>query len=531
METASKTAGETVRTFAGRVGRAGGPLVWLAGWSARHYRWLAVWVAVAWVAYLGDAPGVMASAVVVGGGPGVLACAWATRWPTSYERLVAGPARRMGWRRRIWFGWKQVCEDCGLTERKQTTKRGRDGKTETVVKVIAPRLRWLRARGHSVTLTIEARPGQTVDELEERAAKVAATFRAITYRCWADTSRAAVLMVELVMHDVLTTATTATAPEVPRAVVDWVHLGRTQAGKPWRLMVRGWHTLIVGATGAGKGSVLWGICCGLAPAVRVDMVRLWGIDLKRGVELAMGEGLFSARAYKPADAVRVLKALMKVIDERGARMAGQTRLHVPTVGDPLHVLVIDELAALTAYADPEIRREAAALLSEILTQGRALGVVVIACVQDPRKQVVDMRGLFSQCIALRLRTADETDCVLDGFAKVAPAHRIAPSMPGTAWLVEDNGAVDRVRADFWPDDLIRVMASRYATEEHVTLPEAPAKTSGVERLLGGVDFEKADRPAGHPELPVPPPRAPNRKPRKPRTPRQPRPSEDAGVSS
>ena len=64
--------------------------------------------------------------------------------------------------------------------------------------------------------------------------------------------------------------------------------------------------------------MLWGICCGLAPAVRADVVRLWGIDLKRGVELAMGEGLFSTRAYTPADALDVLRALMQVIDERGS---------------------------------------------------------------------------------------------------------------------------------------------------------------------------------------------------------------------
>jgi S-DNA-T family DNA segregation ATPase FtsK/SpoIIIE len=170
-------------------------------------------------------------------------------------------------------------------------------------------------------------------------------------------------------------------------------------------------------------------------------------------------------------------------------MAGTTRLHTPTVGDPLHVLVIDELAALTAYADLSIRREADRLLSEILTQGRALGVVVVACVQDPRKDVVSMRGLFTQTVALRLRSSEETAMVLgDGMTHVAPAHRISPAHPGTGWVVEDTGAADRVRADYWPDPLIRDLATRYATEVHVDLtpPDPPAEaaaddTSSIER--------------------------------------------------
>ena len=99
-------------------------------------------------------------------------------------------------------------------------------------------------------------------------------------------------------------------------------------------------------------------------------------------------------------------------------------------GDPLHVLVIDELAALTAYADPDVRREAGRLLSEMLTQGRALGVVVVACVQDPRKETVGMRGLFTQTVALRLRSAEETRMVLgDGMAD---ARAGAPDHPGRA---------------------------------------------------------------------------------------------------
>jgi S-DNA-T family DNA segregation ATPase FtsK/SpoIIIE len=201
---------------------------------------------------------------------------------------------------------------------------------------------------------------------------------------------------------------------------------------------------------------------------------------------------------------------MRVIDERGNRMAGTTRLHAPTVGDPLHVLVIDELAALTAYADISIRREAERLLSEILTQGRALGVVVVACVQDPRKDVVSMRGLFTQTVALRLRSSEETVMVLgDGMTHTAAAHRISPAHPGTAWVVEDTGAADRVRADFWPDNLIRDVSTRYATEVRVD-PTPPALDTLATHDVSGV----AGR--GHDAEDTQPVAARPRKPRSPR---------------
>lgn len=230
---------------------------------------------------------------------------------------------------------------------------------------------------------------------------------------------------------------------------------------------------------------MWGICCGLAPLVHADTVRLWGVDLKAGVELATGRGLFSAFARTPDEAVRVLASLAEVTRRRGEVMAGTSRLHRPGPGDPLHVLVIDELAALTAYAPSDVRREADRLLALILTQGRALGVVVVAFVQDPRKEVVGMRGLFTQTVALRLRSGEETSMVLgDGMAKLAPAHRISPVAPGTGWIVEDTGTVDRVRADYWPDQLIREVARRYASRVRATLAATDEPESGGARRSG-----------------------------------------------
>jgi DNA segregation ATPase FtsK/SpoIIIE, S-DNA-T family len=161
--------------------------------------------------------------------------------------------------------------------------------------------------------------------------------------------------------------------------------------------------------------------------------------------------------------VGTLAALEKLMDKGGAAMAGHTREHSPTASTPLVVLLIDELAGLTAYmSDAALRKEAAASLSRILTKGRALGIVVAAFLQDPRKEVLPMRGLFTQTVALRLRSRDEVTMVLgDGMADAAPAHRISPDRPGTSYIVAEDGQVTKVRADFWSDDQICSSAKRY----------------------------------------------------------------------
>jgi S-DNA-T family DNA segregation ATPase FtsK/SpoIIIE len=88
--------------------------------------------------------------------------------------------------------------------------------------------------------------------------------------------------------------------------------------------------------------------------------------------------------------------------------------------------------------------------------------VVAAFLQDPRKEVLPMRGLFTQTIALRLRSRDEVTMVLgDGMAATAPAHRISPEKPGTGYVIAEDGQVTKVRSDFWSDDQIRSTAKQY----------------------------------------------------------------------
>lgn len=312
---------------------------WWGRWCGRHCRWVALWMVLGSMTWLAGSITAGLQLVVVGVVPGLLAGIGATCWPVPYERFVGGPTRRVGW---WWFArrrWQATARVCGLSERQPVQRPVRQlsahstraGHPIEVTQWVAPKLRRVRTSPHAVELTIRARPGQRLTDLELGAERLATTFAAVAHRVWPvpGAKSGCTVVVQLVMRDLLTRSVTASEPE-PRAVAESVSLGRTQVGRDWRLQVRGRHTLVAGCSGAGKGSVLWGICCGLAPAVRVDMVRLWGIDLKRGVELAMGERLFSTRAYTPKRRPR--RAAGADAGDRRAR-PGDGREHAPAIPD------------------------------------------------------------------------------------------------------------------------------------------------------------------------------------------------------
>ncbi|MDR7313607.1 S-DNA-T family DNA segregation ATPase FtsK/SpoIIIE [Nocardioides luteus] len=420
----------------------------------------------------------------IGGLPALAVASLVVIKPTRPATLAA-----LGWLasigRRVWWWlvlrvtWKAVAREAGLSKRRTKRVKRMGVGEESIEKWRDPRLKRVKPSAHSVTLKVRTRRGQALADLEAFAPKLAATYSADAYRVYPPKRRAgSTVMFELVMRDLIKTPSVAAMPE-PRMQTESVRLGRRQSGKPFDLQIEQRHTLVVGASGAGKGSFLWGVVGSLAPAIAVDAVRAYGIDLKGGMELTMGAPLFTKIAVKGEQAVEMLREFVGIADERTEAMRGHSRNHKPGPGDPLYLLVIDELASLTAYADNETKKEAERLLKRLLSIGRAVGVVVVAFVQDPRKEVIDMRGLFTQTIALRLRSAMETNMVLgDGMAPFAPAHRILKGAQGTAWIIDEDGSTDRIRADYWSDELIRRIASLYPADPTAApgaiAPEPPA---------------------------------------------------------
>jgi S-DNA-T family DNA segregation ATPase FtsK/SpoIIIE len=237
-------------------------------------------------------------------------------------------------------------------------------------------------------------------------------------------------------------------------------------GPLYLLRLYGTQILIVGATGSGKGSVIWSIVRSLAGGVGTGLVQLWGLDPKGGMELGIGRPMFSRFASRDfAEMAGLIEEAAQLAQSRAARLAGETRQHEATVVDPLVVLVIDELANLTSYVtDRQLKDRIKAALSIVLSQGRAVGVHVVAAIQDPRKEVLPARGLFPTRIVLRLSEPGEVDMVLgDGMRdRGALADRIAQTAQGVGYVVlEGDPTPMRVRFPYLDDEQIRNMARTY----------------------------------------------------------------------
>ncbi|WP_454129620.1 FtsK/SpoIIIE domain-containing protein [Microbacterium aurum] len=259
-----------------------------------------------------------------------------------------------------------------------------------------------------------------------------------------------------------------------------VTMGKTASGALWALRL-GPHTLVAGSSGSGKASLVWGLLLGLADPIHSGLVEVWGVDRKGGMELALGRALLTRFAADAERSVILLEEAVAAMQARAQELAGRTRQHVASLTSPTIVILIDELAALTAYeTDRDLLRRANAALATLASQGRAVGFMVFACLQDPRKETLPARGLFTQTVGLRLRDRVETAMVLGDGAVAAGAlcHEISPDTPGVGYVLPDDGRPpERVRAALITDDMIHDIAARFAAPRQipVVVPSPPAQ--------------------------------------------------------
>jgi S-DNA-T family DNA segregation ATPase FtsK/SpoIIIE len=202
--------------------------------------------------------------------------------------------------------------------------------------------------------------------------------------------------------------------------------------------------------------------------MRAGLVQVWALDPKR-MELSFGRALFGARyAADPKECADLLDEAVSVMQERADRFAGLRRSHTPTVDDPFVLVLVDEVAFLTAYqSDKQLRQRITAALATLTTQGRAVGVGVMAALQDPRKEVMNIRNLFPDKIALRLDESEQVDMVLGDGARDrgALADHISPIPELGAGIgyvrLETSPDPVRVRAAYVSDADIRQMVAEY----------------------------------------------------------------------
>ncbi|NGX07558.1 FtsK/SpoIIIE domain-containing protein [Mycobacteroides franklinii] len=396
----------------------------------------------------GARPGLITAVVV-----GIGYTAWAWLDQPSFHACVTEPVRR---RWLTWWRytrtWNSVCTLHGLT-----AKLGE--------RTLTPALQSVRIGAQTDILGLRIVTGQSLYDWHRQADALAAAWRA--ERITISATAPGELRITLMRGDVLAEPIALPMP-TPATSVDLtsVEVGITESRTGWQLPLLGHHILVAGATGAGKGSVLWSLIAGIAPALRIGQVRLCVIDPKGGMELGAGVPLFSVFTHEATGTtIELLRQLVTVMHARANRLRGHSRLHTPTRTDPLFVLVIDEIAALTAYVtDRKIRTEIEQLLGLLLSQGRAVGISVVAAVQDPAKDTLPVRQLFTVRIGLRLTEATQTTMVLGQGARDAGAEcdRISDATPGVGYMLVDGTArPQRVRAFHVTDHDIAALSARF----------------------------------------------------------------------
>ncbi|NAS27513.1 hypothetical protein GT755_38330 [Herbidospora sp. NEAU-GS84] len=427
-------------------------LVWLAKQLARLIAWLAV------QAFLHPRTSLTVAAaagavsllgwklcLLIGGSVLVTLSTWKAAHPESFSATVATWSR--SWWRRWWLyrrTWAEVFTACGLA-------------VQADKEVVLPKLKGVRSSAYWDFLLIEMRVGQAPRQFESVSDELRLGFKGQRIVLKEMTPR--LLSVSLMRRDPLVEVVPATAIPARVEDIDWkrVPVGVDEFGDPYTVSLTGGHTAVSGSTGAGKAGLEWNVLRHLGPAIAAGWVRVVAIDPKQK-ELRRGLGtLFSPENYAAKDeaVLALLERLVAEMNETNEREgeAGERDFR-PGPGRPLTLILLDEMAPLFKYWPRRIRDKIEDALGLLLTQGRAAGFSVLGAIQEPTKDVFQMRDLFTRRLALRLPKESHTEAALteDAVKYGALCHQISESTPGVLYSLQD-GARSTTRARLgWVDD-------------------------------------------------------------------------------
>jgi DNA segregation ATPase FtsK/SpoIIIE, S-DNA-T family len=355
------------------------------------------------------------------GGLVLVMVAWWRAHPATFDRYAAPRLRTA---RRRWTDyrggrWRAVLDDCDLSKEHRRTGG-----------VAYPRLQRVRSASPSIDLLrVRTVPGQDLRLWTDRLP--ALTEALCAERIAISRYRPGVLALVVERRMPFTELIDATPMPEHSEDVDLtaVPLGEDEYGNPFTIRVRGKHYLGVGGTGAGKSGLMWNPLRGITPLIRDGYARIWMVDLKGGTETELGEPVFHRWATTMPDALALLTEFRDSMKTRQTWMKAKKLRACPiTPTEPLEILVVDELAMLTAYGDRSTVRDALRLLAEVMTQGRAADHTVWAFVQEPSKDVVDVRDLFNLRLCLGVNAASHVDMALGDGARDRGA--LADEIPG-----------------------------------------------------------------------------------------------------
>jgi S-DNA-T family DNA segregation ATPase FtsK/SpoIIIE len=344
-------------------------------------------------------------------------------------------------------GWPEVADDIGLPGSR-------------IASVVVDAWGW--------TARVILRKGTTVAHAIARIPDIESglELRPGSVRIFPDGTHANRLVMRVVETEPLAAPIPWPGPAI-RSVTQLAEIGISEGGRPVRVLLLRRNVLIGGIAGSGKSGIL-NVIIAILTACRD--VRLWGVDLKGGMELGPWESCFERLATTPEEATRLFRDAVTELNKRAARMAAEgKRLWEPTPGNPALVIICDEHAELPdethADADSTARR------------GRAVAVNLISATQRPTQAAMGERtAVRSQMdirICMRVREPRDAALILgQGWSSASgwQAHKL--TRPGE-FLISDpeHAAPERNRAYLVTDERRDQHAASYGHRQPAESPQ------------------------------------------------------------
>jgi S-DNA-T family DNA segregation ATPase FtsK/SpoIIIE len=469
-------------------------LVWLVRQLVGHPRTtITLALLLAWWTYLG-----WLSLAIAAGLVGLALLVWWLAAAVSFDQWAGR------WLRAWWLRWSLYdpnlpgwLKSCGLTVKDDAVPvavtvslvgRKKLQRAESAVTVRVPKVVKVRSGPSWDEVRVRLVPGQKPEDFDQITRELASARKVA--RCQVREIAPNVVSIDFQRRNLLASAIAFTDLEgladISGEAVNLakVRAGTTEYGKPWLVPLGGSaaHTLVAGASGAGKNSHMWAPLISVAPAIRDGLVRVSGIDPK-GMELAYGRGIFHRYAVSGAEVVALLDELVAAMNARKSEFAGTVRSVPITRENPLELVEFDEIAALTKYTDRKTREAITERVALLTTQGRALGFTVRGYVQEPTKDTVPVRELFPRRICLRVTSKTHVGMVLgdQAYERGAWANRIPESDAGTGYVWGEGIREPlRVRAGWVPDETVKALEAFVAGGAVVPFPSSrPAIEGGA----------------------------------------------------
>ncbi|GAB1819313.1 hypothetical protein HerbRD11066_24770 [Herbidospora sp. RD11066] len=243
------------------------------------------------------------------------------------------------------------------------------------------------------------------------------------------------------------------------SITDPIELGVFEDGTPVTVSLLRRHGLVGGVAGAGKSG---GVNVIMGSLTACPDVIVWGVDLKRGMELLPWASCLDRIATTPQEADELLADAVAILDGRAEMLAmNGVRVWEPTPEAPALVIVVDEYAELADDAP-----EAILSADSIARRGRAVAVTLVAATQRPSQKAMGNSAVRSQMdvrVSFRVRERRDADLILGQGMHKAGWHADRLDAPGKFLIsAPEHDTPRRARTYLLDDATVQATAERHA---------------------------------------------------------------------